>query len=650
MKKKGWMLSKGMNLTYKLIGSHCRLDAIGKGMEIPLEIDQVLLTDTLGLISFLYLEAMSVSMIKTRLGVCYVDHNTLQTAPEGAEEHRFLQSLSAKMGLHFSKPGNGICHQLHYERFGTPGETLIGTDSHTPTAGGVGMLAMGAGSLDVAAALAGSPLYFSVPGVMLVRLKGKLSPWVSAKDVALEVLRRLDVRGGRGKILEYGGPGLRHLSVPERATIANMGAETGATCSIFPSDSITRSYLQMQGRGNCWKELKADPDSDYDEELEIDLKGLEPLVAKPHSPGNVGAVREVAGLKVHQILIGSCTNSSLRDLMAVAHILKGKRVHPEISVTISPGSRLVLQLLAKKGHLADLLEAGVRILEPVCGPCVALAQAPPRQGVSLRTFNRNFKGRSGTPDAQVFLVSPETAAASALSGKLTDPRSLGVPPLFRMPRRLKTDDLILPPAQRPEEVSVIRGGHIQPIHLPGKFASEFQSKVLLKLGDDINTDQIIPAGQRGIALRSNIPALSDLTFESVDPTFAARAKKEGGGVIVSRENYGQGSSREHAVLCPRYLGVKAVLARSFARIHVNNLINLGILPLTIGKEEYDRLGVGDDLRFSKVEEALKGQSPLIVENLSKGGMIAVVLNGTDRQKRILLTGDLMKFIQTNSNL
>jgi aconitate hydratase len=639
----------GMNVTHKVIGSHCGLKEIEKGMEIPLEIDQVLLTDTLGLISFLYLEAMSVSRIKTKLGVCYVDHNTLQTVPEGAEEHRFLQSLSAKMGLHFSKPGNGICHQLHYERFGTPGETLIGTDSHTPTAGGVGMLAMGAGSLDVAAALAGSPFYFSVPGVMLVRLKGKLSPWVSAKDVALEVLRRLDVRGGRGKILEYGGPGLRHLSVPERATIANMGAETGATCSIFPSDSITRSYLQMQDRGNCWKELKADPDSDYDEELEIDLKGLEPLVAKPHSPGNVGAVREVAGLKVHQILIGSCTNSSLRDLMAVAHILKGKRVHPEISVTISPGSRLVLQLLAKKGHLADLLEAGVRILEPVCGPCVALAQAPPRQGVSLRTFNRNFKGRSGTPDAQVFLVSPETAAASALSGKLTDPRSLGVPPLFRMPRRVKTDDLILPPAQRPEDVSVIRGGHIQPIHLPGKFASEFQSKVLLKLGDDINTDQIIPAGQRGIALRSNIPALSDLTFESVDPTFAARAKKEGGGVIVSRENYGQGSSREHAVLCPRYLGVKAVLARSFARIHMNNLINLGILPLTIGEEEYNRLEAGDDLRFSKVEEALMGQGPLLVENLSKGGIISVVLNGTDRQKSILLAGDLMKFIRASLN-
>jgi aconitate hydratase len=635
----------GKSLSYKILESHYGGGRITWGAEIPLAVDQVLTTDTLGIISFLYFESMNIPRIRTKLAVCYVDHNTMQMGPESANDHLFLKTFASKFGLYFSKPGNGICHQLHLERFGIPGETLIGTDSHTPTAGGLGMLGVGVGGLDVTAVMAGSPFYLTVPEIMLVKLNGRLPQWTSAKDVALEVLRRLDVRGGFGRILEYDGPGVGSLSVPERGTIANLGTETGATSSLFPSDSLTRDYLHAQGRGEAWRELKADPGAPYDEVMEIDLNEIEPLVAKPHSPGNVVPVKELEGLKIDQVIIGSCTNSSLRDLTTVAHILKSREIHPGVSVAISPGSRLGLHHLSKTGLLSEIIKSGVRILEPVCGPCVGLGQAPPSGGISLRTFNRNFKGRSGTPDAHVYLVSPETAAASALTGELTDPRNLTVSPTISEPDyTVEADDMILPPSEHPERVTIIRGSNIQPIGTFGSMEDGFEIKVLLKLGDDVTTDLIVPAGSKALPLRSNIPALSEYIFEAVDPTFARRAQKEKGGVIVAGENYGQGSSREHAALCPRYLGVRVILAKSFARIHMNNLINFGILPLTIvEQEEYEKLDRGDVLIFQEVRKALEKGDVLKVENFTKGRRFFAAFNFTRRQRKILLEGGLINF-------
>jgi aconitate hydratase len=637
----------GKSLSYKILESHYGGRGIKKGAEIPLAVDQVLTTDTLGIISFLYFESMNISRIRTKLAVCYVDHNTMQMGPESANDHLFLKTFASKFGLYFSRPGNGICHQLHLERFGIPGETLIGTDSHTPSAGGLGMLGVGVGGLDVTAVMAGSPFYLTVPEIMLVTLKGKLPQWTSAKDIALEVLRRLGVRGGFGRILEYDGPGVGSLSVPERATIANLGTETGATSSLFPSDSLTRDYLQAQGRGEVWRELTADPDAPYDEVMEIDLDEIEPLVAKPHSPGNVVPVKELEGLKIDQIIIGSCTNSSLRDLTSVAYILRSKKIHPGVSVAISPGSRLVLHHLSKTGLLSEIIKSGVRILEPVCGPCVGLGQAPPSGGISLRTFNRNFKGRSGTPDAQVYLVSPETAAASALTGELTDPRNLTISPKISVPdSSVEADDMILPPSEYPEGVTIIRGPNIKPIDVFGSMEDGYKIKVLLKLGDDVTTDLIVPAGSKAMPLRSNIPALSEYIFEAVDPTFAARAKKEKGGVLVAGENYGQGSSREHAALCPRYLGVRVILAKSFARIHMNNLINFGILPLTFTEqEEYEKLDQGDVLIFQEVRKALEKEDVLEVKNITKDRRFLAAFNFTRRQRRILLEGGLINFVR-----
>jgi len=637
----------GKSLSYKILESHYGGGRITWGAEIPLAVDQVLTTDTLGIISFLYFESMNIPRIRTKLAVCYVDHNTMQMGPESANDHLFLKTFASKFGLYFSKPGNGICHQLHLERFGIPGETLIGTDSHTPTAGGLGMLGVGVGGLDVTAVMAGSPFYLTVPEIMLVKLNGRLPQWTSAKDVALEVLRRLDVRGGFGRILEYDGPGVGSLSVPERGTIANLGTETGATSSLFPSDSLTRDYLHAQGRGEAWRELKADPGVPYDEVMEIDLNEIEPLVAKPHSPGNVVPVKELEGLKIDQVIIGSCTNSSLRDLTTVAHILKSREIHPGVSVAISPGSRLGLHHLSKTGLLSEIIKSGVRILEPVCGPCVGLGQAPPSGGISLRTFNRNFKGRSGTPDAHVYLVSPETAAASALTGELTDPRNLTVSPTISEPDyTVEADDMILPPSEHPERVTIIRGSNIQPIGTFGSMEDGFEIKVLLKLGDDVTTDLIVPAGSKALPLRSNIPALSEYIFEAVDPTFARRAQKEKGGVIVAGENYGQGSSREHAALCPRYLGVRVILAKSFARIHMNNLINFGILPLTIVEEdEYEKLDQGDVLIFQGVSEVVGKGDVLKVENVTKGRKFLAAFNFTRRQRGILLEGGLINFVR-----
>jgi aconitate hydratase len=637
----------GKSLSYKILESHYEGGRIKRGAEIPLAVDQVLTTDTLGIISFLYFESMNIPRIRTKLAVCYVDHNTIQMGPESANDHLFLKTFASKFGLYFSKPGNGICHQLHVERFGIPGETLIGTDSHTPTAGGLGMLGIGVGGLDVTAVMAGSPFYLIVPEIMLVKLHGKLPQWTSAKDISLEVLRRLGVRGGFGKILEYDGQGVGSLSVPERATIANLGTETGATSSLFPSDPLTREYLQMQGRGAAWRELKADPDAPYDEVMEIDLDQIEPLVAKPHSPGNVVPVKELEGLKIDQIIIGSCTNSSLRDLTTVAHILKSRKIHPGVSVAISPGSRLGLHHLSKTGLLSEIIKSGVRILEPVCGPCIGLGQAPPSGGISLRTFNRNFKGRSGTPDAHVYLVSPETAAASALTGELTDPRKLTISPITSpSDYALEADDMILPPSEHPEGVTIIRGPNIKPLGVFGSMEEGFDVKVLLKLGDDVTTDLIVPAGSKAMPLRSNIPALSEYTFEAADPTFARRAQKEKGGVIVAGENYGQGSSREHAALCPRYLGVRVILAKSFARIHMNNLINFGILPLTITEQgEYEKLDQGDALIFREVRKAVEKKDVLEIENFSKGRRFLAAFNVTRRQRRILLEGGLINFVR-----
>jgi aconitate hydratase len=587
----------GKNLVEKIIGSHLVSGSMEPGHEIGISIDQTLTQDATGTLAYLELEAMGVDRVATELSVSYVDHNTLQTGNENADDHRYLRTVAARYGVFFSPPGNGICHQVHLERFSAPGKTLLGSDSHTPTAGGLGMLAIGAGGIDVALAMAGRPFFLFMPEVVRIELNDRLAPWVSAKDVILEVLRRLTVSGGVGKVFEYGGTGVAELTVPERSTITNMGAELGATSSIFPSDKQTRRFLRTQGREDDWTPLAADRTALYGEELSIDLSRLEPLLALPHSPDNVRTVQEGAGLQVHQVVIGSCTNSSYQDLVRVAEVLKGKKVHPEVDLVIAPGSRQVLHLLAQRGALAYLIAAGARVLESACGPCIGMGQAPSSGGVTLRTFNRNFRGRSGTPDAEIYLCSTETAVASAVAGAITDPRSLGEEIVVPWPTRFWTGaDLIIPPPSQPEQVQVMRGPAIQPLPEFPPLPQQIEGAVLIKVGDGITTDDILPAGARVLPLRSNIPAISEFTFFRLDSSFAARARERRGGIVVGGANYGQGSSREHAALAPRYLGIAAVVAVSFARIHLANLINFGVVPLLFARaEDYGRIEQGDEV-------------------------------------------------------
>ncbi len=633
------------NLTYKIIEDHLVAGKMVPGEEIAIKIDQTLTQDATGTMAYLQFEAMGVPRVKTELSVSYVDHNTLQTGFENADDHLFLQSIAAKYGIYFSRPGNGICHQVHLERFGRPGATLLGSDSHTPTGGGLGMLAIGAGGLDVAAAMGGGPFHLTMPKVVDIRLSGKLNPWVSAKDIILEVLRRLSVKGGVGKILEYGGPGVSTLSVPERATITNMGAELGATSSLFPSDAVTRAFLRAQGREAVWQSLEADSGAAYDEVIDIDLSALEPMAAQPHSPDNVARIKEIGPIKVNQVAIGSCTNSSYTDLMRVAAILKGKTVHPETSLVISPGSRQVFAMLANNGALADLISAGARILETSCGPCIGMGQSPCSAGVAVRTFNRNFEGRSGTADARVYLASPEVAAAAALTGVLTDPRELGQYPEVSQPGEFLTDDsMILSPSPEPDKAEIRRGPNIKPLPVPKPMADGLELPVLLKTGDNITTDHIMPAGSKILPLRSNIPAISRYVFSSVDPDFSDRALAAGSGVIVGGLNYGQGSSREHAALAPMYLGVKAVIAKSFARIHRANLINFGILPLTFEHEEdYESLQQGDILQFTGVVHGLMSGGSLTAINKTSGRELRLVHNLSPREAAVILAGGLLNY-------
>jgi len=634
----------GRNLTHKIIAEHLVSGDLKPGGEIALRIDQTLTQDITGTMAFLQFESLAVPRVRTKLSVSYVDHNLLQTGFESADDHRYLQSAAAKYGVHFSRPGNGICHQVHLERFGVPGQTLIGSDSHTPTCGGLAMLAMGAGGLDVAAAMAGLPFYLAMPKVTLVRLTGELPAWVSAKDVILELLRRLSVKGGVGRVMEYGGPGLAALSVPERATITNMGAELGATSSIFPSDERTREFLRAQQREESWQPLAADDDAEYDDVIELDLSALEPLVAKPHSPDNVAPVTELAGVRVHQVAIGSCTNSSFRDLMLAAAMLEGKRVHPNVSLAIAPGSRQVLEMVAANGALAKLIASGARLLEASCGPCIGMGQAPPTGSTTLRSFNRNFQGRCGTRDAETYLAGVEVCAAAAITGEFTDPRTLGEPVTIAPPDEFHVDDgMIIPPAERPENVAIVRGPNIAPVPVRGPVEDVIRGKVLLVVGDNITTDDIMPAGAKILPLRSNIPAISQYVFSRLDEQFAARAQAEGGGFIVGGANYGQGSSREHAALAPMALGVRAVLVQSFARIHHANLVNFGILPLKL--PEGAPVAQGDELEIRDVRAGVEAGRPLTVANKTRKASFEVSYDLTPRQARVLLAGGLLNYIK-----
>ena len=638
----------GLTLTEKILKAHLVDGEMVKGQEIGIRIDQTLTQDATGTMAYLEFEAMGVPRVKTERSVAYIDHNTLQNGFENADDHRFIGSVAKKHGIYFSRPGNGICHQVHLERFGIPGKTLIGSDSHTPTGGGIGMIAIGAGGLDVAVAMGGGAYYITCPKVVKVELTGKLSPWVAAKDVILEVLRRLSVKGGVGKVIEYCGEGVKTLSVPERATITNMGAELGATTSIFPSDEITKEFLKAQKREEVWTELSADPDAVYDEELTIDLSKLEPLAACPHSPDNVKSVKEIGKIKIDQVCIGSCTNSSLMDMLKVAHILKGRTVHPDVSLAIAPGSKQVLNMLAENGALSIMIDAGARILESACGPCIGMGQSPNSKGISLRTFNRNFEGRSGTKDGQIYLVSPEVAAASAIAGVFTDPRDLGDMPQFRLPEVFKiNDNMIVPPVAESEmdSVEILRGPNIKPFPETSPLDDSIDAGVSLKVGDNITTDHIMPAGAKILPLRSNIPAISQHCFTICDEKFPSRAKEMGKSIIVGGSNYGQGSSREHAALAPLYLGIKAVLVKSFARIHRANLINAGILPLTfVNEADYDSISQGDELVLDNVRAEIEaGDSQLTVVNKTTGKEIPVLCELSGRTKDIILAGGLLDY-------
>ncbi len=643
----------GYTIAQKIIKNHLVCGEMVTGKEIGLKIDQTLTQDATGTMAYLQFEAMGIDRVKTELSVAYIDHNTLLAGFENADDHRYIQTVTKKHGIRFSRPGNGICHQVHLERFSKPGKTLIGSDSHTPTAGGIGMLGMGAGGLDVAVAMGGGTYYITMPKMIKVNLIGKLSDYVGAKDVILEVLRILGVKGGVGAIVEYSGEGVKTLSVPQRATITNMGAELGATTSIFPSDETTRAFLKAEGREEDWIELSSDPDAVYDAEYTVDLSALKPLAACPHSPDNVKAVSELSGMKINQVCIGSCTNSSLSDMLTVAAMLKGKTVHPSVSLSISPGSKQVYTMLAECGALADLIDAGARILECACGPCIGMGFSPQSAGISLRTFNRNFLARSGTADAQVYLVSPETAAASAIAGVFTDPTTLGVAPKVEMPTAFKiNDNLIELPieAEKMDEVTVERGPNIKPIPVGKAPAENLSCELILKVGDDITTDHIMPAGTKVLPYRSNVPKLSEFCFTVCDKDFPERAKAKGGGIILGGANYGQGSSREHAALVPLYLGIKAVVAKSFARIHVANLINFGIVPMTLANpEDYEKFAEGDALGIKDFAKAVASATEATLVNKTNGQEAKLVLSLSARQREMLLAGGCLNYTKQERN-
>ena len=642
----------GLTIAQKIIREHLVSGDMTPGSEIALRIDQTLTQDATGTMAYLEFETMGVPRVKTELSVAYIDHNTLQSGFENADDHRFIQSMAKKYGLYFSRPGNGICHQVHLERFGRPGKTLIGSDSHTPTGGGIGMLAMGAGGLDVAVAMGGGAYYITMPKMYKVNLTGKLRDFVTAKDVSLEILRILSVKGGVGAIIEWGGEGIKTLSVPERATITNMGTELGATTSIFPSDEVTKAFLEAEGREDAYVELKSDEDAVYDKVIDINLSELKPMIACPHSPDRVVTAESLKGTKVDQVCIGSCTNSSLYDMLKVAAILKGKTIRPEVSLSVSPGSKQVLEMLADCGALTDIIASGARVLECACGPCIGMGFSPNSGGVSLRTFNRNFEGRSGTADGQVYLVSPETAAAAALTGEITDPTLLGAMPKICMPETFKIDDsaILAPaPAEEAADVEILRGPNIKPFPDSRPQEDTLKAPLILKVGDNITTDHIMPAGAKILPYRSNIPHLSQFCFGVCDTTFPERAAKAGTSIIVGGTNYGQGSSREHAALVPLYLGVRAVITKSFARIHAANLINAGIMPLTFrNPEDYDRLRQDDVLTIENVYDGMDSGEMTLADETT-GERIPLVCSFSERQKAILKAGGLLKYVGQGNN-
>ncbi|MFC1562914.1 aconitate hydratase [candidate division KSB1 bacterium] len=641
----------GLNIAQKIIKSHLVSGEMEAGEEIGIKVDQTLTQDATGTMAYLQFEALGIDKVKTELSVSYVDHNMLQTSFENADDHRFLQTFAAKYGIYFSKPGNGICHQVHLERFAVPGKTFLGSDSHTPTAGGLGMLAIGVGGLDLAVTMGGGPFYLKMPRVVQIKLTGRLSPWVTAKDIILEVLRRLSVKGGVGNIIEYGGDGVRILSTTDRATITNMGAELGATTSIFPSDENTKKYMAAQEREGDWISLEADTDAEYDKVVEINLNELEPLIAQPHSPDNVVKVIDIAGLKVNQVCVGSCTNSSYADLMTVAAMLKGKTVHRDVSMVVTPGSKQVFEIIARNDALTDIIKAGARILESACGPCIGMGQAPETNAVSLRSFNRNFEGRSGTMSANVYLCSPETAVASALTGVISDPRDMGEKIEIEVPEKICIRDNMIIPSLADKErakVEIIRGPNIKPLPLSKEMPEFYSGEVLLKVSDNISTDHIMPAGAKILPLRSNIPAISEYVYVRVDPDFPKRAKERKGGFIVGGENYGQGSSREHAALAPMYLGLKVVIVKSFARIHLANLINFGILPLTFSNvNDYEKIEQGDQIEFPDLKKRIKADEPVVCKNNTKSIEINCVYNLSERQKNILFAGGLLNYTKSS---
>lgn len=636
----------GLNVSRKIISKHLVKGEMKAGEEIAIKIDQTLTQDSTGTMAYLQFEAMGIDKVKTKRSVAYIDHNMLQSGPENADDQLYIQTVAKKHGIYFSKPGNGICHQVNLERFGIPGDTLLGSDSHTPTGGGIGMLAMGAGGLDVAVAMGGGEYYIIMPKIVKVNLTGELQPWVSAKDIILELLRRLTVKGGVNKIFEYAGPGVKTLTVPQRATITNMGAELGATTSLFPSDEVTLEFLKAQDREKDFVELKADEDAQYDEVVDINLSELEPMAACPHSPDNVVKVSSLKGIKVDQVGIGSCTNSSYADMMKTARILDGKTVNETTSVVIAPGSRQVLNMLAKNGALSSIVSAGARVLECACGPCIGMGQSPVTNAVSLRTFNRNFEGRSGTVSAQVYIVSPETAAASALTGYITDPRTLGEDVKIEMPKEfIINDNLIVHPAEDSSKVEIVRGPNIKPFPCALPLAEAVTGKVLTKLGDNITTDHIMPSNAKLLPYRSNIPYLSEYCLTPSDKDFPKKAKENNGGFVVAGSNYGQGSSREHAALAPLFLGIKAVLAKSFARIHMANLINNGIMPLVFKSEaDYDDISEMDELLIEDAQAQVKNDE-IIVKNKTNGNEYIMESKLPERQKKMIISGGLLNMVK-----